>query len=205
MLATRGFAVMYPDAPIRIGSPSADLAAVVLPAVNAAVKAGIADPKKLTIFGQSAGGGDTLDVITETNRFVAAAIANGVYDLFSYYGNLTDSGDAPHIRWLTSLNGAIGGDPWRFRNRYLRNSPYQRLDRVHTPLLLLQGMSDETSPVSQADEVFVGLRDLGRPVEYVRYPGEGHAAVYYTPEHYADWWQRIIGWFQRYTNTTRAR
>lgn len=198
MLATRGFAVLWPDAPLRVGSTSPDLAATVMPAIDAAIAAGVADPKRLTVFGQSAGGYATTALITETDRFSAAAEANGPLDLFAFYGQLADDGDSPNVRWLESLNGGMGGDPWHHRARYERNSPYFRLQRVHTPLLLLHGTADSI-PASQPDEIFTGLRALGRTVEYVRYVGEGHVAIDYTPAHFADWWSRIVEWFTRFT------
>ena len=55
VLATRGFAVLAPDAPIRDGTPMEDLMGTVLPGVNAAIDQGYADPDRLAVMGQSYG------------------------------------------------------------------------------------------------------------------------------------------------------
>ena len=54
VLATRGYAVLFPDAPVRQGTPVRDLMATVMPGVNAAIDGGWADPDRL------AGRGETL-------------------------------------------------------------------------------------------------------------------------------------------------
>src|SRR5262249_34484976 len=56
ILATREYAILYPDAPLNVGTPMYDLAQTVLPGVNKAIELGIADPDRLGVMGQSFGG-----------------------------------------------------------------------------------------------------------------------------------------------------
>jgi dipeptidyl aminopeptidase/acylaminoacyl peptidase len=56
MLATRGYAVLMPDTPLEMGTPMADIAKAVLPAVDRAIELGIADPERLGVMGHSYGG-----------------------------------------------------------------------------------------------------------------------------------------------------
>jgi len=58
-------------------------------------------------------------------------------------------------------------------------------------LLISQGGMD-VSPF-QADEIFVGLRRLGKRVVYVRYEYEGHGVEH--PSNRIDYWNRILEWF----------
>jgi dipeptidyl aminopeptidase/acylaminoacyl peptidase len=41
-------------------------------------------------------------------------------------------------------------------------------------MLILHSEDDLRCPISQAEELFVALRLLGRDVEFVRFPAEGH-------------------------------
>ena len=56
--------------------------------------------------------------------------------------------------------------PWQFRDRYIENSPILYLDRMETPLLIVQGELDRNVPLHRAEEVFVGLRRLGKKFVY---------------------------------------
>ena len=48
------------------------------------------------------------------------------------------------------------------------------VENVHTPLLILHGEEDTRTPVDQTVQEFTSLKILGRPVEYVVFPGENH-------------------------------
>lgn len=89
----------------------------------------------------------------------------------------------------------MGGPLWTNRERYIDNSPLLFLDRVHTPLLLVQGMDDPTTPSEDADRVFVALRRLGQEVEYVRYAGEGEGHDLRGYADQRDLCERLIRWF----------
>ncbi|MFP3939479.1 MAG: S9 family peptidase [Thermoanaerobaculia bacterium] len=78
VLATRGYAVLAPDAPLRPGHITEALVETVLPGVDAAVEEGYADPERLAIMGQSFGALNTLALLTRTDRFKAAVITAAV-------------------------------------------------------------------------------------------------------------------------------
>lgn len=69
MLATRGYAVLKPDAPQHLGTPMVDLAKSILPGVNRLIEMGIADPDRLGVWGQSYGGYTTLSLLVQSKRF----------------------------------------------------------------------------------------------------------------------------------------
>jgi dipeptidyl aminopeptidase/acylaminoacyl peptidase len=93
---------------------------------------------------------------------------------------------------------ALGGTPWEVRDRYVENSPIFYLDRVETPLLIVQASKDTAVAPFQGDEAFVDLRRLGKEVEYAKYEGEEHSPDYWSYANQADLCDRMIAWFDRY-------
>jgi len=89
----------------------------------------------------------------------------------------------------------MGGTPWEVRDRYIANSPVFYFDRIQTPLLVMQGADDETVAAFLGDEVFVGLRRLGKEVEYAKYGGEGHSPLNWRYANQVDYCHRVIAWF----------
>jgi len=194
LLATRGYAVFFPDAPQHLGTPMVDLAKTVLPGIDKVVELGIGDPDRLGIMGQSNGGYSVLGLIVQTNRFKAALESDGMGDLMALYGEMNATGEA----FGTSLERAVdalGGTPWEFRERYIENSPIFYLDRVETPLLIVHGERDEVVSEFLADELFVDMRRLGKEVEYAKYGGEGHSPPFWEYANQLEFCNRMIRWF----------
>ena len=191
LFSSRGYAVLLPDTPLTVGTPMQDLAKTVLPAVDKTIEMGIADPDRLGVMGASYGGYSTLALIVQTERFKAAVMDVGFGSLTSMYGALLKNGNALGTSWAEEGQGRMGGPPWQFPERYVQNSPAFFLNKIETPLLISQGGMD-VSPF-QADEIFVGLRRLGKKVVYVRYEYEGHGVEH--PSNRIDYWNRILEWF----------
>lgn len=198
LLATRGYAVLAPDSRERLGTPMLDLVKTVLPGVNRIVEMGVADPDRLAIMGHSHGGYDAIALTVQTKRFKAAVMIDGLADLMANYGEMDKTGASFGISIAEFGQGMMGGTPWQFRDRYIENSPIFYLDRVDTPILILQGAEDTTVPPFLSDEVFVGLRRLGKPVEYAKYDGEGHSPVYWSLANQLDFCNRVLAWFDTY-------
>jgi dipeptidyl aminopeptidase/acylaminoacyl peptidase len=182
VLATRGYAVLFPDMPLREGKVMADLLRTVMPAVDAAIEQGFADPERLAIMGQSYGSYSTLALITQTTRFRAAVITAAVLhpDLLADYFR--------SIGYYEHGQGNMGGSIWEHPQRYLANSPLLLFDRIETPLLIGQGEHDGN--LVPADAIFAALQRLGKPVEYRLYGGEGH--VISRAANVLDFWRRRL-------------
>lgn len=203
LLAVRGYAVLVPDSPLRTGQPLSDLKATVLSGVDAVIEMGIADSERLGIFGHSYGGYSTLALLVQTNRFKAAAVSGSISNLLSNYGEMRTDGSASSIGWAETGQGRMGGSPWEFKDLYIANSPFFFLDRVNTPLLIQHGAADRIVSVGRAEETFIALRRLGKPVVFVRYEGEGHAPNSWKAANIEDYWQRLFRWFERYLKDTK--
>jgi dipeptidyl aminopeptidase/acylaminoacyl peptidase len=68
-----------------------------------------------------------------------------------------------------------------------------------TPLLIVHSEDDLRCPVSQAEELFVALRLLGRDPVMVRFPGENHELTRSgAPGHRIARAELILDWFRRH-------
>ncbi|WP_202841066.1 S9 family peptidase [Luteimonas saliphila] len=197
LLATRGYAVLYSGATLRPADKEAmkSVANAVLPGIDHVIGLGIADPQRLGVFGVSAGSYSTLSLIVQTTRFKAAMAQAGPGNLLSLYGDLRDSGYS-HGAALNENTFQMPDHPWKDRDRYIRNSPWFFLDKVETPLLLIHGTDDQAAIVNQSNEIFLGLRRLGKTAQYARYAGEGHGLS--SLQNRLDAGQRFLAWFDRY-------
>ncbi|MFO0874009.1 MAG: prolyl oligopeptidase family serine peptidase [Phycisphaerales bacterium] len=143
--------------------PSGD----VLAALDDACTLDWVDRERLVIGGGSYGGFLTAYMLTRDQRFKAAVAERGVYDLATFFGE----GSAWRlVEWY------FGGYPFdpRLRDAMVRESPFYEARRIRTPLLIMHGSSDLRTGFVQSEMLYRALRVLGRPVEYVRYPGADH-------------------------------
>src|SRR5205807_25653 len=71
LFATRGYAVLFPEAPVTRGSGTVmrDLAKTIIPGVNKVVDIGIADPNRIGVMGGSWGGYAVLSLLVQTRLF----------------------------------------------------------------------------------------------------------------------------------------
>jgi dipeptidyl aminopeptidase/acylaminoacyl peptidase len=176
-LAALGYAVLDPNPRGSLGYGQAHAAAVVedwgggdladVLAITqlAAARADI-DTRRMGITGVSYGGYMTLWAISQDPRFRAAISENGISDLFAAFGTSEDAG-----RWWRA---EMGGAPWDAPLDYVDRSPIRFADRITTPLLLLHAELDQNVSIAQSEQMYAALRMLGRPVDFVRVPGEGH-------------------------------
>ncbi|HEY8509927.1 MAG TPA: prolyl oligopeptidase family serine peptidase [Steroidobacteraceae bacterium] len=182
MLATRGYAVLFPDIPLIPGHHVESLMNAVMPAVDAAIEDGVADAEWLAVMGQSAGGYGTLALITRTTRFKAAIMCAGFGELASFYGH-------GWAAWLETGASGVGAAPWEAPQLYLENSPVYFLNRIETPLLIQVG-ADDNAVGEFPKHVFTSLQRLEKQATYVRYHGEGHVLTAYP--NVVDFWERVL-------------
>ena len=57
---------------------------------------------------------------------------------------------------------------------YMRLSPIRHIRDIDVPMLIIHSENDLRCPISQAEELFMGLRYLGKDVTFYRFPGETH-------------------------------
>ena len=83
----------------------------------------------------------------------------------------------------------MGQPPWRDPDRYIRNSPLFHVERVMTPVLIIQGDLDFVE-IRQGEEFFTALYRENKKARFVRYWGEAHTIQ--SPANIRDMWERIF-------------
>jgi dipeptidyl aminopeptidase/acylaminoacyl peptidase len=129
---------------------------------------GEADADRLLIRGGSAGGYTTLRALTsEPDVFAAGASYYGIADLEPFATGDTHKFES---RYEHTLVG-----PWpQEAERYRERSPIHHVDRIATPMLLLQGSEDRVVPPSQAEMMVEVLERKRLPYAYLLFEGESH-------------------------------
>jgi dipeptidyl aminopeptidase/acylaminoacyl peptidase len=125
------------------------------------------DSNRMALIGYSYGGEMAGFVEGKTDRFKAIVSGAPVIDQFSEYGT---EGGSWYDRWYF-------GKPWEHMDDAWRQSPLSGAAHAKTPFLLLQGDSDTTDPLGQAEEMYRALRQEGVPVDLVTYPRENHGPL----------------------------
>lgn len=197
LFATRGYAVFVPDCPVRPATRLQDIGQAVLPGIDALVKQGLADSTRLGVTGHSFGGYATIALLVQSSRFRAAVSRAGLSNLLTMYGQMSPDGFAFGVYWSEEAQGQMGS-PWSALSSYMDNSPFFRLNRITTPLLLIHGGADSDTPSRLADETFVALRRLGKTVAYAKYDGEDHWEGDWSGPNARDYLTRMTAWFDKW-------
>jgi len=145
-------------------------------AVRWAIDEGVADPERVGIYGGSYGGYAALVGVTFTPDVFAAAVSFvGPSSLVT----LTRSFPAYWRPLLASTWFRYVGDPEDPDDRadMERRSPLNHVDRIVTPLMVIQGANDPRVRKQESDQIVAALRERGVDVEYICKDGEGHGFV----------------------------
>jgi dipeptidyl aminopeptidase/acylaminoacyl peptidase len=159
----------------------------------------LADPKRLGVIGLSYGGFMVNWLLGTTDRFRAGISEAGVANQVSAWANGDTSVEFNRFALLGAPLDRDGTD------NLWRQSPLSNVANLTTPLLILQGEADQRCPPADNEQLFVALRVLGRPVEYVLYPEESH--VYPAagrPDRRIDRMARMLDWFDRHVKGVPA-
>lgn len=123
------------------------------------------DSTRMGVTGGSYGGVMTAWVTAKTNRFRAAQTDRMISNWWSWYGTSDAQG-------LTEFE--FFGKPWDNPTMYDTLSPIRYIRRVKTPTLMVQSEEDHRTPMTDAEQWYIGLKKQGTPVELVRYPRSTH-------------------------------
>ena len=138
--------------------------------VNYLIAEGIADPKKVAIYGGSYGGYATLAAITSTPDLYAAAVDYvGVSNLFTFMNTIP-----PYWKPYLEMLYEMVGHPEKDKELLAANSPALHADKIKTPLLIAQGAKDPRVNKAESDQMVEALTKRGVQVEYLVKDNEGH-------------------------------
>jgi dipeptidyl aminopeptidase/acylaminoacyl peptidase len=131
---------------------------------------GIADPKRIGIYGGSYGGYATLAGVVYTPDLYAAAVDYvGVSNLLTFMNTIP-----PYWEPLRPKFEAMVGDPVKDIERLKATSPALHADRIKTPLFIAQGANDPRVNKAESDQMVEALRKRGVEVQYMVKDNEGH-------------------------------
>lgn len=138
-------------------------------AVKWAVARGIANPKKIAVFGVAGYGGyAALSALTTTDLFCCGVDISGPCDLLGWVNAV-----APY--WgpaRTTLFKRVGNpetDAGFLRSR----SPLFEADKIRSPLLIAHGARDPYVPTPDVERIVAALKGNGVPCEYLVFSDEG--------------------------------
>ncbi len=183
LLANRGYAVLQPNFRASTGYGKKFLNAGnkqwgdlmqddITWGVKHLVSQGIADAKRVGIMGGSYGGYATLAGVTYTPDTYAAAVAIvAPSNLNTLLGSIP-----PYWEPIRKMFYERMGDPNtpEGKARLERQSPLNHVEKIKTPLMVVQGANDPRVKKTEADQIIVALRERKYPVEYILAPDEGH-------------------------------
>lgn len=172
--ASNGYVVLVPDIAYRNGHPGKSALGCVLPAVDAVLKEGFVDPKRIGIAGHSWGAYQIAYMITQTDRFRAAEAGAAVDDMISAYGGIREGEGVVREFQYEMSQSRIGATPWDRTDLYLENSPLFGIKNIHTPYLTIANDADDAVPWQQGIEFNTALRRRGKEAYMFEFDGEVH-------------------------------
>ena len=149
------------------------------------------DENRVAIYGASYGGYLVLaSAVHYSDRLRAGVDVVGISNFVTFLENTED-----YRRPFRRFEYGDERDP-EMRAFLERISPLNNVDRIDTPLLVVQGRNDPRVPASESEQIVAALRERGRPVWYIEALNEGHG--YDRKENRNVYEQAAILFFQRY-------
>lgn len=138
--------------------------------VNWLISQGIADPKRIAIYGASYGGYATLAGLVYTPDIYAAGVDYvGVSNLFTFMKSIP-----PYWKpYLETLYEMVG-HPEKDKELLQASSPVFHVDKIKAPLFIAQGRQDPRVNVNESDQMVEALKKRGIDVPYMVKDNEGH-------------------------------
>ncbi len=148
---------------------------------------GFVDPKRVGCMGWSQGGYISAFAGLHSEAFRAVSVGAGISDWYTYYV----SNDIPDF-----TVDYLSGSPFRNRELYNRSAPMSNIANAKTPMLIQHGSEDRRVPLSNAMELYRGLKEMGVPVELYIFPGMGHPITRPRENHAV--MHQNLNWFSHY-------
>ena len=131
---------------------------------------GIADPKRVAIYGGSYGGYATLAGLAYTPDLYAAGVDYvGVSNLLTFLKSIP-----PYWKPFLDMFSEMVGDMTRDEAMLRAASPVFHAERITAPLLIAQGAKDPRVAKNESDQMVEAMRKRGVEVEYIVKDNEGH-------------------------------
>lgn len=162
-------------------------------AVHWAVSQGIADPKRICIYGGSYGGYAALEnsILYPTLYRCTVGYA-GVYDLSTMYGaNFKYA--VQRSKYLRNYLNAVLGDE---SATLQAESPVYQADKIEDPVLIVYGGADPVASPKNSQELIAALRKAGKQYTVMYKPHEGHG--FFKPQNRFELYTHMLAFFDKY-------
>lgn len=153
---------------------------------------GTADPDRVAIYGGSYGGYATLAGIAFTPELYACAIDYvGVSNLFTFLETIP-----PYWKPYLEMLHTMVGHPEKDREALEAASPVFHIDRIKTPLFVVQGANDPRVNINESDQIVRSLRERNIDVPYLVKYDEGHG--FHNEENRFEFYRAMIGFLNKH-------
>jgi len=156
--------------------------------VDTVIGRGYVDTKNMFVFGCSGGGVLTAWTVGHTDRFAGAVSLCPVINWMSFVGT-TDGAS-----WYNNFEKY----PWEDPSEHLKRSPLMYVGNVKTPTMLMTGVNDLRTPISQTEEFYEALKVRKIPTAMIRFNDEWHGTSS-RPSNYLRTQLYLRSWFDKYT------
>ena len=131
---------------------------------------GIADKKRIAIYGGSYGGYATLmGLVKEPQLYAAGVDYVGVSNMFTFMKTIPPYWE-PMLEMMYEMVGDVEKDSAMLREV----SPVFHVDKIKAPLFIAQGANDPRVNVDESDQMVKAMKEKGIEVEYLVKDNEGH-------------------------------
>ena len=149
------------------------------------IKEGIADPKRIGIYGSSFGGFAALHGLCfNADLYQCGASYSGLINLFSYV-----KGIPPYYRPYQKMYFEMVGDPETDADYFRNRSPVFHADKIKVPVLIAQGTKDPRVNVNETNQFVKELKKRKVPVTYILKEDERH--FFKKPENRIEFYQQL--------------
>ncbi len=161
----------------------------IMSGIDALLEEGYIEEDQLFVTGGSAGGIMSAWMIGKSDRFKAAAVVKPVMNWFSK----TLVAD----NWFYYYHNRYPGVPWTNMEDYMKFSPISLVGNINCPTLVMVGMEDLRTPVSEAKQLYHALKYRKIETVLVEIPGAYHN-ISKRPSQLITKVDHVLAWFEKF-------
>jgi dipeptidyl aminopeptidase/acylaminoacyl peptidase len=155
--------------------------------VDTVIGRGFIDDRSLFVYGCSGGGVLTSWIVGHTDRFAAASANCPVTNWLSFVGTTDGAG------WYYNFAKL----PWEDPTEHLKRSPLMYVGNVKTPTMLMTGVMDLRTPMTQTEEYYQALKLRKVPTAMIRFNEEWHGTSS-KPSNFLRTQLYLRSWFEKH-------
>jgi dipeptidyl aminopeptidase/acylaminoacyl peptidase len=159
---------------------------------------GIADPKRVAIYGGSYGGYATLAGLTFSPDLYACGVDYvGVSNLFTFMKTVP-----PYWKPFLDMMYEMVGNPEKDQALLKEASPVFHVERIRVPLFVAQGKNDPRVNIEESNQIVNALKKRGVDVQYMVKENEGHG--FHNEENRFDFYGEMEKFLAKHLTPTKS-